>query len=163
MASSDPVAMAARDLLRDAVLDAPRGTQARIARELKVSKQTVSSWLSGDLPIHPKWFLKLESVLSMESWAFADVTGLAEALGLEELGDYELQLERWHLVFPTDDPDVLPPRAENRSYQPSPRVLELEARLNAMEAQLEAALGGRSEAEGPEVRGPEPEPEAEGP
>lgn len=157
MASPDDVAVAAREVLRDAVFTAPRGTQAKIARSLGVSAQTVSSWLSGDLAIHPRWFLQLEDILSIDSWSFARATGLAEALGLDDLNDYELQLERWQLVFGGDD-DALPARREARSYKPSAKVRELEDRLSALEEQLEAALGGPTKKVGRRVKRPSPEP-----
>lgn len=141
--------------MREAVLDAPRGTQAQLARDMNVSRQTVSSWLSGDLAIHPRWFLPLEEALQLDSFVFAKATGLSEALGLDDLADdYERMVERWQLVFGTEDPDALPPRRENRGYRPSAQVRELEARLTALEEQLEAALGGAPKRVGKKAKRP---------
>lgn len=58
----------------------PRGTQAALARELRVRPQTVTKWLKGDVQLPIERWLRIERFLEIEPLTIARRTGLINAV-----------------------------------------------------------------------------------
>lgn len=89
---------AVRALVAKAIATGPRGTAARLARTLGVSRQTASAWSNGALTVQPRWFLLLEAELGLEQWTLAEAAGLLDdhARGLTD----EERVAWWRQKWP---------------------------------------------------------------
>lgn len=112
MPTSDDAAVNTRELLREYLAEAGRGASAKLAQDLDVSRQTISGWSSGALPIHPRWYIRLAEALQVDHDDFINAGGKAD---LVEGLDYLEVLHRWNMLYPGSVDDPLPARVEERN------------------------------------------------
>lgn len=139
----DPV-QAAPVLAAKVVLDAlpmERGAQARLARLVGTTPQTVNKWINGTLPIRPNWYTRIEDALDLPRFTLAQETLLYQHYGLDQMPAAKAE-KQWARLFPEDEGE-----SSDRTTPVRPTTSGIEDRLSQLERRVAAIEGATSSAE----------------